>query len=204
MEISKSLKNVREKNKLTQTKLAQLLNISPQAISKWEKGISEPSLKDVITMSEIYCITVDELLGRSEQSLNLKLKNFFMVLNSKFAEDPEKTGFYILDYLNSFLPLPKNAETLWDDGGKNLIAGTILYLLELNPKKTIKIDDIYDVLELNSISEKRQENLAKKFSKSSKLVQSHFAGIIENAPTTFKGYISVAKNQLSTLKRKAS
>ena len=52
--IGEKIKNKRKELNLTQEYLAKELNISRQAVSKWEKGVSEPSKHKLDKLSEIY------------------------------------------------------------------------------------------------------------------------------------------------------
>ena len=50
----------RKKEKLTQKQLAGKLNITFQAVSRWEKGISVPSLDVLDDLSRIFNVSIDE------------------------------------------------------------------------------------------------------------------------------------------------
>lgn len=63
--MSKSIVAQRKKRDLTQEELAEKLDVSPAAISKWERGISTPELSMVCKLADCFEITVDELLGRT-------------------------------------------------------------------------------------------------------------------------------------------
>lgn len=56
------LKELRQSKGLTQKEIASSLIITPQTISKWENGISSPSLEMLVALSEIYEVSVDDLL----------------------------------------------------------------------------------------------------------------------------------------------
>ena len=62
MDIGDKIKNAREENKLTQTQASESLMVSRQTISNWENGKSLPDILSVIRMSELYQISLDELL----------------------------------------------------------------------------------------------------------------------------------------------
>lgn len=62
MSIGKNLAALRKKNGLTQQQLSDMLNISAQAVSKWENELSEPDLATVKKIASIYKISVDEIL----------------------------------------------------------------------------------------------------------------------------------------------
>ena len=70
----------RKRSGLTQAKLAERLNYSDKAVSKWERGESMPDVLTLVQLAELFDITVDELLrdpdalpaesgGRIEQAM---------------------------------------------------------------------------------------------------------------------------------------
>lgn len=63
MNIGEIIKNRRKNRNITQAELAELLNITPQAVSRWEMGISLPDIAMVPKISEVLWVTADELLG---------------------------------------------------------------------------------------------------------------------------------------------
>ena len=62
MNIGEKIRNAREEKNLTQTQAAESLMVSRQTISSWENGKSLPDILSVIRMSELYKISLDELL----------------------------------------------------------------------------------------------------------------------------------------------
>jgi transcriptional regulator with XRE-family HTH domain len=62
MNIGDKIKNAREENKLTQTQASESLMVSRQTISSWENGKSLPDILSVIRMSDLYQMSLDELL----------------------------------------------------------------------------------------------------------------------------------------------
>lgn len=60
--IGDKIKLLRRKRKLTQSQLANELNVSAQAVSKWEKGLSCPDIETIIKISEFFGVTTDFLL----------------------------------------------------------------------------------------------------------------------------------------------
>lgn len=63
------LKELREANKLTQEDVAKYLNISRQSVSQWEKGASTPDIDNLVLLSRMYNITLDELVT-GEEAIN--------------------------------------------------------------------------------------------------------------------------------------
>ena len=62
MEIGKKLKNARIEAGLTQEKAAEKINVSRQTISNWENEKSYPDIISVIALSDLYSVSLDELL----------------------------------------------------------------------------------------------------------------------------------------------
>ncbi|WP_039069678.1 MULTISPECIES: helix-turn-helix domain-containing protein [Staphylococcus] len=91
MDFHKILKKKRIEANLSQEDLADQLNISRQSISKWENEKGYPNIETLLNISEIFNVTVDELLKGDDylknkiiqDSKNLKYpkwKSFFDIL----------------------------------------------------------------------------------------------------------------------------
>lgn len=60
--ISKYLKFLRKRHNYTQDDLAKRLDISRQAVSKWETGTAVPDLEVLLKISKLYDITINDIL----------------------------------------------------------------------------------------------------------------------------------------------
>ena len=60
--ISKYLQLLRKKHNFTQDELAKRLDISRQAVSKWETGTAIPDLEVLLKISKLYGITINDIL----------------------------------------------------------------------------------------------------------------------------------------------
>lgn len=60
------LKELREEKGVTQQDIGKLVNTSKMAISHWEKGHSEPSIAQLISLSNYFGVTVDYLVGKTD------------------------------------------------------------------------------------------------------------------------------------------
>ena len=60
--IGNKIKELRAKFNITQKELAEVLYVTPQAISRWETGKVEPSLATVVEIAKFFHINTDELL----------------------------------------------------------------------------------------------------------------------------------------------
>ena len=70
MELNERLYELRKNNNWSQEELAEKLDVSRQTISKWESNKAIPELEKLIKLSEIYNITLDELV-KGEVSENI-------------------------------------------------------------------------------------------------------------------------------------
>lgn len=56
------LKEYRIRHNMTQEFIAEQLDVSRQAVSKWENGTSDPSTSNLIALAKLYGVSVDEML----------------------------------------------------------------------------------------------------------------------------------------------
>ena len=61
------VKNLRKQRNLTQEEMAEILNVSCQAVSKWENGTSDPSTSNLCALAKLYGIPVEELLHETQE-----------------------------------------------------------------------------------------------------------------------------------------
>uniref|UniRef100_UPI0035214EF8 helix-turn-helix domain-containing protein n=1 Tax=Blautia faecicola TaxID=2509240 RepID=UPI0035214EF8 len=69
MEIGKKLKDARMRSGFTQESVAEKVNVSRQTISNWENEKSYPDITSVIELSNLYSISLDELLKGDEKMM---------------------------------------------------------------------------------------------------------------------------------------
>ena len=67
MEIRDILKNLREKNNLTQEQLAERVQVTRQAISRWETGETQPNTDTLKLLSQVFDVSINTLLGSPRQ-----------------------------------------------------------------------------------------------------------------------------------------
>lgn len=106
--VGKFISERRKVKKLTQEKLAEKLNISDRAISKWERGLCLPDASIMIPLCEILDINVNELLSGgmlNEKEYNKKAEELLIELK-RLEEEKDKTIFhsaYIFTFIILFL-----------------------------------------------------------------------------------------------------
>ncbi|MEB2491067.1 helix-turn-helix transcriptional regulator [Peribacillus frigoritolerans] len=123
MIFSERLKKEREKRNWSQNDLAEKIHVSRQSVSKWETGKNYPSIEVLINLSDLFQITVDELL-RSDEELKEKI-----IRESKQLAFPNwKMFFDIVLLIGTFLLVSKLIIF-----GLNKFAGTDITILKSMP-----------------------------------------------------------------------
>lgn len=118
--IAEKIRNARKEKEYTQEQVAEHLKVSRQTISNWENGKSLPDIINVIRMSELYDVSLDELL-KGDKALIEKIERdittvkvekriikyawisiilgvIMLVLGNIFEGNP------VIDFLNGALP----------------------------------------------------------------------------------------------------
>ncbi len=68
MTIGEQIQKLRIQKGLTQERLAEMLDVSRQSVSKWELGQAMPDVDRIIRMSELFGVSTDKLLLREEEA----------------------------------------------------------------------------------------------------------------------------------------
>lgn len=124
MNFSERLKKEREKKGWSQAELAEKIHVSRQSVSKWETGKNYPSIEVIIDLSDLFGITIDELL-RSDDELKQKV-----IQDSRQLAYPKwKVFFDSLFMLGVFLLIAKLVMV-----GLNYFAGTGIIVPDGWPK----------------------------------------------------------------------
>ncbi len=82
IEIGKKIKTLRLQKGMTQEELATKLNMSSQAISKWENNVTMPDIQLLPDLSVILGVTIDELFALTDDTHLERIKN--MIYNEHF------------------------------------------------------------------------------------------------------------------------
>lgn len=103
MEIGKKLKNARIEAGLTQEKAAEKINVARQTISNWENEKSYPDIISVIALSDLYSVSLDELL-KGDQKMAEHLEESTNVVKS----NKKLTGAILLNIILMILLIALN------------------------------------------------------------------------------------------------
>ncbi|MCC0647338.1 helix-turn-helix domain-containing protein [Clostridioides sp. ZZV15-6598] len=62
LNLGENLKRLRKERNLSQEQLAEMLNVSRQAISKWESNKTYPDIENLILLRNLFNVTLDDLI----------------------------------------------------------------------------------------------------------------------------------------------
>ena len=74
--VAKNIVSLRQKSGLTQLELAEKLNYSDKAVSKWEHGDSMPDVAVLIEIANILNVTLDDLVSQEDTDKGPKFKDY--------------------------------------------------------------------------------------------------------------------------------
>ena len=74
MRLGQKIADLRKKNNLSQEGLAEKMNVSRQAVSKWESEQSIPDIEKIVNLSKLFGVTTDYLLM-------IKINYLFYLMN---------------------------------------------------------------------------------------------------------------------------
>ena len=70
--VGNKIRELRRAQNFTLRQLAELLEVTHTAVSLWESGRREPDLKTVVKLSQIFFVSVDELLDPRQDYIQMK------------------------------------------------------------------------------------------------------------------------------------
>ncbi len=102
MNFAENLQNLRKKSNMTQDELAEKLQVSRQAVSKWESGSGYPETEKIISICEIFDCSMDELV---KGKITLDKKDNYDLIMSKSAKQVAIAVTLILLGVSIFLTI---------------------------------------------------------------------------------------------------
>ncbi len=102
-----NLKEIREEKGLQQKDIAKKLNRTPACISSWETGKTEPSLDDLVKLADYLEVSLDYLIGRTNEYGMIEEIRDISPLHKKMLElfdriSPEDR-LQVLGFIQAFL-----------------------------------------------------------------------------------------------------
>lgn len=105
------IKRLRKEHNLTQEELAEQLNISAPAVSKWENDTSMPDISQVVPLANLFGVSTDILFSRNVQKNNEAVKE----LVDKIRDDENLDNYSKIQQLKELLiEYPSNMDILYN------------------------------------------------------------------------------------------
>ena len=136
MEISKCIKDARQKNNISQESLAEQLGVSRQTISSWENGKSYPDIVSIIKISDIFDISLDELLKDYKVLTKTNCSKVKTISIGKVTKENIKNTKYNIEQIVEKI---NNILALMDEEMQTFITTTEIHLVDKNLLANSKI-----------------------------------------------------------------
>ena len=127
MTLGQKLKEIRKRFGLSQEQLAEIMNVSRQAITKWENDLGLPDVSNLQELSKVFGITVDYLLNDENQLPALSMKK--ELDKNKYKN---KLTMYN-EVLNEYYPEPWEVYGLRREKKMNMIEKIIDFFVDIMP-----------------------------------------------------------------------
>ena len=137
MLFNEKLKMLRKELNLTQEELANKLNVSRQAITKWESGEGIPDIENLKQISILFGVSIDELVKEEKEVTTSKYE---YKINEELEIDHTKHFDIHICKINELNILPSNEEK---------VKVQILSNEELNDLFKVKFDDLYNKIDID-------------------------------------------------------
>ena len=123
MNLGERIISLRKERSISQTELARRLNVSRQAVSKWEQGTSSPDTAKLIQLAEILETEVEYL------ATGVRPEPKSVVLN--VVETVEKEKVVVREVIRHVKrrPVKKNPIDYWLVGGLGFVLGILVGLI---------------------------------------------------------------------------
>lgn len=98
MSLQEKLVYLRKQRGLTQLDLAEMLNVSRQAVSRWEVGSAVPSVDNLRVLSHLYDVSLDYLVKDSSKNLHEVVENKNCLLTGQETKKQGSKRYLFLAY----------------------------------------------------------------------------------------------------------
>lgn len=94
MQFHERLYELRKRSGMTQSDLAEKLDVSRQAVSRWEMGTARPELENLVALSELFGVTLDHLLKGEDTPVAIRPEP--VLEEPEAAEPPKKRNWFLI------------------------------------------------------------------------------------------------------------
>ena len=168
--LGEKIKSYRESKKMTQKDIAEILEVEPGTISKYESGMIEPNIESIKRLAETFGITIDELLKNEDEKFDISKIDILECL-----KEQKEMGLKGNLYHNTQVIFAYNTNHI---EGSKLTEDQTRYIFETNTilfegQTVARVDDILETANhfklvdymLDVAEEKLTEKMIKEFHK---------------------------------------
>lgn len=140
MTLEEQIKNCRKQAGISQEKMAELIGVSRQAITKWENGTGTPDITNLVAIAELFQISLDELLLNEKREK--KQSKYLYESTTEYDIDGIKNYDIKLGSVHTVILSSTEGEKIKISLLSNIIKG-------LQSDYKIKIDDIKNRIDVD-------------------------------------------------------
>ena len=133
MNLGERIKTCRQKAGMSQEKVAELMGVSRQAVTKWEIGQSAPNTENLFNLAEIFGTTVDFLLSTEEASKPSPAEQIYylykMEEEQKKADRDQKMKENLITAMSSalwYIAIYLVGRAIWCDFSESSLLGWLI------------------------------------------------------------------------------
>lgn len=102
----KNLKTIRNKNGISQQTLASAIGLTQQSVNMYENHKIEPDIDTLIEMANYFNVTVDYLIGRTDENGNVLVEN---TLLKRYASLSKNEKICVDTLIDTYIKLKNQA-----------------------------------------------------------------------------------------------
>ena len=168
--LGKKIKAYRESKKMTQKDIAEILEVEPGTISKYESGMIEPNIESIKRLAETFGITIDELLKNEDEKFDISQIDILKCLKEQKEMELKGNLYHNTQVIFAYNTNHIEGSKLTEDQTRHIFeTNTILF----EGQTVASVDDILETANhfklvdymLNVAEEKLTEEMIKEFHK---------------------------------------
>ncbi len=197
MKFSENLKYLRKQANLTQERLAEELNVSRQAITKWESGQSMPDIENLKELSYIFSIPIDNLIGDIECKSSLRIHRKINDIGWFIFPFIILYIFATISVSEFIVYISNNEDLVFPTVAIMIVLGIILFTISIKKWLNEKTNIIVDMTDTKEGRKARKKLLAKELL--IEFIKFNFVMLLLDLPTPAMGFELFVKHLIMNI-----
>lgn len=130
MSLGQRIKQCRQECRLSQEKLAELVGVTRQAVTKWEADQSAPNTENLFKLAEVFGTTVDLLLTTEEEENRSMIEEVYAIIKREEQQkaharkaDIRRRVLWVLTVMGFYLAVYLLGRIIWCRSASNTLLG---------------------------------------------------------------------------------